>query len=283
MTDSSEEEMEELLSELPVKRLFTPPYLKPQPRTESFNKFVLDEVVIARAMMKSRNIPLSCLSERQRQRALKLREGIGTKASLGDQLSISSRNTTNNETKAEGWGPAAKSIVSPYTKVVAGQRINREEGAKISERDRSVKANNQKKEVTVDFDLEGWSVPPIASEMSPFRMANQLNPFGGNSKPANTEKESKKLTRVSESGRRRHGRPTTPRAIALRSRFHHSPENAADKAHAISSKTIEDSVFPSAVLKCKQGDNNRLLQTGSVWNSSDFSLTSIEASIAGNL
>lgn len=274
MTDSSEEE-----AELPTRRRSsTPIYLKSHPKTESFKKFVLDEVVIARAMMKSRNIPLSSLSEGQRQRALKLREGIGEKTSLKGHLSIAVKPNRNiNETKLEGWGPGASArTVLPPSKVVAGLRLSREGGSKISPRDKATKVSH-KKGVEVDFDLEGWSAPPVTSEISPFCIANQPNPFSGIVKAANTESESKKPTWVSESGRKRNDRSITPHMAAL---GHCSnPVNATDKAHAISSKTIEESVFP----KLKQGDHNRLLQSGGVCDSGNFSLTSIEESIAGKL
>lgn len=300
MTDSSEEEMEELFSKQQTRRDATPIYLKPQPRTESFDKFVLDEVMIARAMIKSNSSQLNYLNEKQRQRAARLKEGIAAKTSGGDVKP--GRNSGNNEGKEnnslEGWGPEARSIILPLAGKVTDRWRTHKEG------DQAVKANTKNKEVQVDFDLEGWSVPPITSAISPFGMANRPNPLGSNVKP---ERESKKLSRVSDSGRK-HGRISSPQTSVLGNYSPLGPVNATDKAHAISSKPIEESVFQSIVSKRKQGrlsvgdrltikrssalkdkekaqekvqHDKMLLQSGEIRSSGDFSLTSIEA-ISGN-
>lgn len=324
MTDSSEEEVEELFSEQPIWQDPTLIYLKPQPRTESFDKFVLDEVMIARAMISQ----LNSLNEKQRQRAARLKEGIAAKssgvnvknrnsgnngravrlkegiASGADNIKPDRNSGNNDNNSLEGWGPEVRSIIPPLTdgKVADKWRAHKEGAVK---RDQAVKVNTLNKEIQVDFDLEGWSVPPITSAISPFGMANRPNPFSGTIKP----QRGKKLPRVSDSGRKQ-GRASSPQTLALGNHFPLSPVNATDKAHAISSKPIEESVFRSVVAKRRQGmlsigdrlaikrssalegkekaleakedlQCDKMLQSGEVLSTDDFSLTSIEA-IAGN-
>lgn len=337
MTDSSEEEMEELFPEQPSRRDATPIYLKLQPKTEAFDKFVLDEMMIARAMMKRSSNSLSCLSEKQRQRAVKLREGIAAKTSERvDQLSHAVKPMILHKENFSLDGPVkCRSILShmvasketdglagPASIVTDGPRVpmcseGAETAAKISsEGDQAVnKSNCVNKTTQVNFGLEGWSVPPISNVVMPYGMASHMHPCGGGgANPKCTERESKKFCRVSDSAvLRRHGRATLSQAAPEVVNYFPLEENTTHKAHVISSKPIEESVFQSVVAFSKQGEYNKLnrsdqrptasvleskgkkldsqeksphdkvsLQSGQKRSSDDFSLTSIVEGMAGN-
>ncbi len=243
--ESSEEEVEELYSEQPLSRtrrdsMAAIIYNTSQPKTESFHRFVLDEVMIARAMMKTNN-PLQSLSERQRQRALKIREGIAVNTSGVDY------NTANLD--GFGW-PGPPQIRS--TKCLPPLTDRVKEGAKPSKQSCSVRPKGAQE----DFGLEGWTVPPITSKKLPFGREMHLFSDSGDVKP--TEKESKNLDGAAGNSKRR-GRASLSQSSPPEVVNDCFPvENATSKAHAISSKPIEESVFPSTAANPRQGEHNGL-------------------------
>lgn len=302
---SSEEEEEELFSEQPTRRDPTRICLQPQPKTESFDKFVLDEVMIARAMMKS-NSQLCSLSGKQQQRAAKLREGIAARtAQLSNALKPSSNSVDsegNERFSLEGWlRPQVRS--KKVLPLMAGKATDGRRGSTCRESTVRVSGGNSgvatklNKETQVDFGLEGWSVPPITTVIMPFSTTNQIDYFGSDT---GHKREAKSLCLAIDGGGRRHGRASPSEVLGNNFSF---GVNATDKAHAISSKPIEE-CFQSVVAKRKQGDYNKLnggvqkpssalgdkgkgdeksqhdllLQSGQEWKSSDFSLTKM----AGN-
>lgn len=308
MTDSSEEEMEELFSEQLSRPDATQIYLKSQPKTESFDKFVLDEVMIARSMMKKASNSLSSLNEKQRQRALKLRDGITARTSGAVQLSLATKPNEigGNEditVKNIGWCNPEVIKVSNVNTDRPSTSICKEgtqTEAKTTGGDVAARKEDpiKSKSTQVNFDLEGWSVPPISSSITPFGMINQAHTFGGDgASPKCTERESKKTCRVSDSNGRRRGRamPMSQAVPEVVGNYFPLEETATHKAHAISSKPIEESVFQSVDAKYKQGVSNRLNRTDQMtfvleskgkkldgqysqkWNPDDFSVIPIDA------
>ena len=236
MTDSSEEDIEDLFTgglkakEGPVSTTTA----GAQSKTESFNKFVLDEVMIARAMMKN---PMDSLSEEQRERALKLKEGIGSGGK--NQPSFAVDNTklpilvTSNSAREQNatWSYSKFKRQTTFDAAVKdrAQRAPRRSDGSIGSCGKKKESKNTQPKPKVNTNFEGWCVPSITRQNG---MITYDGIIGQDSLQENGARRKAKKA----------GSPPSvqlPDIISLE-------EDSSDKAHAITSKPIEERVAASA-------------------------------------